>query len=98
FLRRIRFVVNFPFPELAQRIEIWRRVLPAAVPTEQLDLAKLARLNVSGGHIHNIALTAAFAAAAAGEPLRMVHLWEAARLEYLKLEKLLTEGEFGGWA
>ena len=37
FLRRIRFVVQFPFPDAAQRAEIWRRVFPPATPTEGLD-------------------------------------------------------------
>ena len=46
FLRRIRFIVQFPFPDAAQRAEIWRRILPAETPTEQLDMEKLARLNV----------------------------------------------------
>jgi SpoVK/Ycf46/Vps4 family AAA+-type ATPase len=49
FLRRIRFVVQFPFPNPAQRAEIWRRIFPAATLTEGLDLDKLARLSVAGG-------------------------------------------------
>ena len=98
FLRRIRFVVQFPFPDAAQRAEIWRRVFPAATPTEGLDIAKLAQLNVPGGNIRNIALNAAFLAAHAGEPVRMTHLREAARIEYAKLERPLTDAEIGGWA
>ncbi len=47
FLRRIRFVVQFPFPDAAQRAEIWRRVFPASTPTEGLDVWKLAKLNVA---------------------------------------------------
>jgi SpoVK/Ycf46/Vps4 family AAA+-type ATPase len=98
FLRRIRFVIEFPFPDAAQRAEIWRRAFPAAAPTRGLDVAKLARLNVAGGNIRNIALGAAFLAAGAGEPVRISHLREAARDEYAKLERPLTEGEIGGWA
>ena len=45
FLRRLRFVVQFPFPDAEQRAEIWRRVFPAATPTEGLDVDRLARLN-----------------------------------------------------
>ena len=97
FLRRIRFIVQFPFPDAAQRAEIWRRIFPAKTPTEHLDVHKLARLNVAGGNIRNIALHAAFLAAHAGEPVRMVHLLRAARSEYAKLEKPLTEAEIGGW-
>lgn len=97
FLRRIRFIVEFPFPDTRHRMEIWRRAFPATTPTEGLDVARLARLNVSGGNISNIALGAAFLAAEAGEPVRMRHLLDAARDECGKLEKPLTEAEIGGW-
>jgi SpoVK/Ycf46/Vps4 family AAA+-type ATPase len=95
FLRRIRFVVNFPFPDAAQRVEIWSRVFPPGTPTDGLDASKLARLNITGGNIRNIALNAAFLAAEAGEPVRMPHIWSAARREYAKIEKPLTETEIG---
>jgi ATPase family protein associated with various cellular activities (AAA)/winged helix domain-containing protein len=97
FLRRLRFIVQFPFPDAAQRAEIWRRIFPRETPTEHLDQDKLARLNVAGGNIRNIALSAAFLAADAGEPVRMAHLLRAAQGEYTKLEKSLTEAEVGGW-
>jgi SpoVK/Ycf46/Vps4 family AAA+-type ATPase len=97
FLRRLRFVVSFPFPDAAQREEIWRRVFPVLTPTEGLDPGRLARLNVAGGTIRNIALHAAFLAADAHEPVRMSHVLRAARGEYAKLEKTLTEAEIGGW-
>ncbi|MFB2976724.1 ATP-binding protein [Microseira sp. BLCC-F43] len=97
FLRRIRFVVQFPFPDATQRKEIWRRIFPAKTPIEGLDLDKLARLNVPGGNIRNIALNAAFLAADAGEAVGMSHLLRAAKCEYGKLEKSLTEAEIGGW-
>jgi len=53
-------VVQFPFPDATQRMEIWRRAFP---PTQNLDFAKLAKLNIAGGNIRNIALNAAFMAA-----------------------------------
>src|SRR5206468_10097365 len=98
FLRRIRFVVQFPFPDAPHRAEIWRRIFPAGTPTEELDLVNLSRLNVAGGNIRNVALNATFLAADADEPVRMTHLLRAARSEYAKLEKPLTESEIGGWA
>ncbi|MFS0515237.1 ATP-binding protein [Nostoc sp. UIC 10607] len=97
FLRRIRFVVQFPFPDTTQRAEIWRRVFPTDTPTADLDALQLARLNVAGGNIRNIALNAAFLAADAGEPVQMKHVLRAAQTEYTKLEKPLTEAEVGGW-
>jgi ATPase family associated with various cellular activities (AAA) len=98
FLRRIRFVVEFPFPEAAQRAEIWQRVFPRQTPTEGLRIDRLARLTAAGGHIHNIAIGAAFLAADAGEPVRMSHLLAAARSEFVKLERPLTDSEVAGWA
>jgi SpoVK/Ycf46/Vps4 family AAA+-type ATPase len=98
FLRRIRFIVRFPFPDTEQRAEIWRRIFPPNAPTEGLKVDQLARLNVAGGNIRNIALNAAFLAADVGEPVRMAHLLRAARSECAKLEKPLTEAESGGWA
>ncbi|MGE3154211.1 MAG: ATP-binding protein [Nitrospiraceae bacterium] len=97
FLRRIRFVVQFPFPDQTRRAEIWRRIFPEAVPREGLDWERLARLNVAGGHIRNIAMNATFLAADAGEAVTMRHLLQAARGEYAKLERPLTEAEIGGW-
>jgi hypothetical protein len=97
FLRRLRFIVDFPFPTAADRATIWARVFPAATPTEGLDFEKLAQLNITGGSIHNIALYAAFLAAEAREPVHMSHLLHAARREYAKLEKSLAQSEIRGW-
>ena len=97
FLRRIRFVVQFPFPDITHRAEIWRRIFPSDTPTEGLDADKLARLNVAGGNIRNIAMNAAFLAAEEREPVRMMHLSRAARSECLKLDKPLAGNETKGW-
>lgn len=97
FLRRLRFVVQFPFPDANQRAAIWRRIFPPGAAVDGLDIAALARLNVAGGNIRNVALNAAFRAAEAGEPIRMTHLLHAARGEYAKLERPLSAIEIQGW-
>ncbi len=97
FLRRIRFVVKYSFPDAKQRQEIWRRIFPQDTPTENLNFAKLAKLNVAGGNIRNIALNAAFIAADSGEPVMMKHLYIATQSEYMKLERTLTDSEIKGW-
>lgn len=97
FLRRLRFVVEFPFPNLQQRSEIWRRIFSPKVPTDGLEFQKLAKLNITGGNIRNIALNAAFLAADAGESVQMKHLLRAAQSEYSKLEKPLIPTEIGDW-
>jgi hypothetical protein len=97
FLRRIRFLVQFTFPETPQRAEIWRGVFPEATPTDDLDWEILSRLNVAGGNIRNIAMNAAFLAAADKSPVTMGHVMRATRGEYAKLERPLTDAETRGW-
>ncbi|MBS0445346.1 MAG: ATP-binding protein [Proteobacteria bacterium] len=97
FQRRLRMVVSFPFPDLQERQQIWRRVFPPALPTAGLDHAKLARLHMSGGQIRNIAISAAFHAAEAGEALSMAHLLKAAHGEAAKRERPISDSETRGW-
>jgi SpoVK/Ycf46/Vps4 family AAA+-type ATPase len=98
FLRRLRFVVQFPFPGAEHRAEIWKGVFPTQTPTEPLDFARLSQLNIAGGNIRNVALGGAFLAADRNEPVSMSHLAEAARSEYSKLERPLSDAESRGWA
>jgi DNA polymerase III delta prime subunit len=94
FLRRLRFVVTFPFPRAAERREIWRRAFPPEAPTEGLDPERLARLTLTGGSIRNIALHAAFLAAEAGTPVTVPLVLQAARAELRKLEQPINEADF----
>jgi ATPase family associated with various cellular activities (AAA) len=99
FQRRLRFTVNFPFPDAIQREAIWSRIFPAETPTHGLDYKLLAQLNIAGGNIRNIALNAAFLAAERGNgtPVEMEHLAQAARLQAQKLERPLSAVEMRGW-
>ena len=94
FLRRLRFIVTFAFPGIVERRLIWQKVFPARTPTSGLDFDRLARLNVTGGHVHNIAMNAAFLAAQAGTPVTMPIVLTAARTEFRKLEKPINEADF----
>ncbi len=93
FTRRLRFIVNFPFPGLAERRDIWREVFPPQTHTRGVDFDRLARLNLTGGNIHNVALNAAFLAAKANQPVTMPLIFEAARAEFGKLERLVSEAD-----
>jgi len=97
FLRRIRFVINFPFPDEKNREKIWKGSFPKLAPTNGIDFAKLSKLSITGGNIRNIALNAAFLAAEDNESISMSHLKQAAKSEYDKLEKPLTRIEVGDW-
>ncbi len=94
FLRRLRFIIQFPFPDQKLRKEIWQKVFPKKTPLENLNIQKLSRLNVSGGNIRNIALYSAFLAVESKQDVSMRHLMDAAKREYLKLEKPINETEF----
>jgi SpoVK/Ycf46/Vps4 family AAA+-type ATPase len=97
FTRRLRFIIQFPFPDAAARAEIWRHALPPETPREELDWKRLARLDVSGGNIRNIALSAAILAAAEDRPVAMRDLAQAARAECAKLERPVAASELSGW-
>jgi ATP-dependent 26S proteasome regulatory subunit len=97
FQRRLRFSVDFPFPDATQRQAIWSRAFPKATPTRDLEPARLAHLNMTGGNIRNIALNAAFLAAESNESVTMSHLLEAAQLEATKAERPIAEMETRGW-
>ena len=95
FMRRLRFIVNFPFPGPSERKRMWQKVFPAEMPKDdELDYDRLARLNLTGGSIRNIALNAAFLAAQGGTPVTMPLVLAAARTEFRKLERPINEAEF----
>lgn len=92
FLRRIRFVVEFPFPDEASRLQIWRNHFPEKAPlSETIDYEYLSReLKIAGGNIKNIVLNAAFLAAENGGVIDMEHILHGAKREYEKIGKLWT--------
>ena len=97
FLRRLRYVVNFPFPDAAARAAIWARIFPPQTPLDRVEPAQLARLSITGGAIRSIALNAAFLAAADAKAVAPAHILTAARREYAKLEKPFTQAEQGAF-
>jgi hypothetical protein len=90
FLRRIRFIVQFPFPDDGAREQIWRLHLPSRAPLGAIDYAALAKLQLSGGHIRSVALNAAFMAAQRDGAIEQRDLLSAARAEFAKLERTFT--------
>jgi hypothetical protein len=94
FTRRLRFIVSFPFPGIAERRRMWQIAFPPQTPVRQLDYDRLARLNLTGGSIHNTALNAAFLSADAGSPVTMPFALAAARAEFVKLDRPVNEADF----
>jgi SpoVK/Ycf46/Vps4 family AAA+-type ATPase len=99
FVRRIRFIVQFPLPDAPSRARIWRGIFPAEAPLDAaLDFEQLAQLNVPGGVIRNIAVHAAFLAAEAGTRIGAPQILAASRTEYAKMDRPLTAAETRGWS
>ncbi|WP_370940136.1 ATP-binding protein [Amycolatopsis sp. cg13] len=94
FMRRLRFVVEFAFPGPVERKIMWQKAFPTRAPCEGLDFGRLAQLQTSGAMIRNIALNAAFLAAAAGSSITMETVLAAARTEFRKLELPVPERDF----
>jgi hypothetical protein len=96
FMRRLRFVINFPFPTANERLKIWQKAFPQGVPLdENLNFERLAKLNLTGGNIHSIAINAAFLAASRSSPVVTLPLiLEAAKDELRKLDKQFSEADF----
>ncbi|MBN8592374.1 MAG: ATP-binding protein [Anaerolineae bacterium] len=92
FVRRLMYIVDFPFPTAEDRLRIWQSIWPSNAPlADDISFEALAeQLEIAGGHIRNIALAAAFQAAAEGEYVQMTHLTVAAHNELMKIGKIMT--------
>ena len=88
FLRRISYIIHFPMPDVGMREQIYQRMMPKGEPVaDDIDWKFLAQtFELSGGHIKNIVLVAAFMAAEQGQPISMRHLLRAAVGEMKKHE------------
>jgi SpoVK/Ycf46/Vps4 family AAA+-type ATPase len=92
FIRRLDFLVEFPFPEAEDRARIWRRFLMEPLPLGNVDIAMLAeKFRITGGVIKNAVVHAAFLAAEEGGALETPHLLRALRREYQKMGRLMSE-------
>jgi SpoVK/Ycf46/Vps4 family AAA+-type ATPase len=96
FLRRMQFVVEFPFPDQTLRKLIWIGMFPENAPlADDIDYDFLCeKLKLAGGNIKNIALSAAFYAAEESKDIRMDHIMHAAKREYQKMGKTFLKADF----
>lgn len=98
FLRRLAFITYFPFPEPAERERIWRVAWPAEMPREPIDYAALAAtFKLSGGNIKQVALSAAFYAAAEGAPVSARHVMRGIEREFQKMGRPLHKSEIAAF-
>jgi AAA+ superfamily predicted ATPase len=104
FLRRIQWVVDFPFPGPRERFEIFKRMFPSSVgrPANEGLQILAERFRLTGGSIKNVVVDATFRSLVGYDPgsgqpprVQMSHLVLSVAREYQKLGIPLTKGEFG---
>jgi len=100
FMRRISFVIHFPFPDKETRAKLYKNMLPPGVPVaDNVDFDFLAeKFEISGGSIKNIVVNAAFLAAAKDAPIGMEELLVAAVNELRKNEIVVVRKDLGEYA
>lgn len=94
FIRRLRHVVDFPLPGIAERAQIWTRMFPAEVHAGQLDVERLARFPLTGGSIREIALDVGLRAAQHDSGVTLALIFEAVRRALGKLGLPISEADF----
>jgi SpoVK/Ycf46/Vps4 family AAA+-type ATPase len=100
FTRRFHVVIHFPRPEESDRRRIWRIAFPPQAPLdEQVDLAALARLDMTGAAIVGSARTAALLAADAGaETITMAHVIRGVARQFRREARILSTADLGPYA
>lgn len=91
FRRRLRFIIDFPMPDEATRVTLWKRMMPPNAPlADDIRWKWLARtFEMSGGYIRNAVLKAAIVASSHHKPISMAYLVEAAKDEARSMGKLM---------
>lgn len=100
FMRRINYVVHFPFPNAEQRLKLWKSMFPAEMPKDGgIDFDYLAdNFELSGGIIKNIVMSAAFMAAEDDLPVSMTHLLRALKIQLSKQGRIVLKEDFGKYS
>ena len=94
FRRRFAYDVQFAFPAVDLREELWKRAFPKKAHTFELDYKQLAeRFEMSGGYIKVAAERAAFIAAGRQQPIKMATLIDTIERMYRERGKLSPVGK-----
>jgi ATPase family associated with various cellular activities (AAA) len=91
--RRLNFRIRFPEPEVDERAQLWRQLLPPQAGLhDRVDFHALAeRFDMTGGYIKNAVVRAAVIAARAGRGLTAEDLWVGAHHEYVEMGKVMPQ-------
>jgi len=93
--RRIQFKIEFPMPDTSERVDLWRRLIPANAPlAKDINFRAIAsHFEMSGGHIKNAVFRAAIQAAAQHKPIDHDMLWDAALLVYREMGHVVRDSD-----
>ena len=96
FLRRLHFLVEFPFPDEKYRYRIWKNIFPQDTPvSKDVDFEFLStHFKIAGGNIKNIAVSAAFLAAGNSGFINIEHIIQATKQEYQKIGRPYVNSDF----
>jgi hypothetical protein len=100
FLRRLRYVIEFPLPAEPERLAIWKQCIPPQVAAEGIDFAFLAHeFALPGGNVRSIVLNACLQSASSQQrpALQMHTLMDAVEREYEKLGRPLSREQKTQW-
>lgn len=100
FLRRLRYVIDFPLPGVEQRLHIWRQSIPDGVDVGDIDFDFLAhRFPMAGGHIRSVVFNACLQSAGAQHPpaLGMETVVVALKRELDKINRPVSLDLFGAY-
>jgi DNA polymerase III delta prime subunit len=100
FLRRISYIVTFPFPDRQARKEIWIKSIPESCPIgPDVDFDFLAEVfEIAGGNIKNVVLNSAYMAASNSTTINMRFIIRSVRYELYKMDKLLLKEDLREFA
>lgn len=96
----MKFIIEFPFPSMQERKEIWQKAIPNEMPLDHdIDIDFLAeKFELTGSGIKNAVYSAAFLAASHEKPVGMKELILAVKGEYEKTGKIFSDTEAGIYA
>ena len=103
FFRRMKYIVEFQFPNEDTREMLWRTTVPKTTPLDDdVDFRFIAeKFEFAGGNIKNCVLNAAFLAAedeTAGGKVCMRHYLKAIQFEFVKVGRVFTRADFEPYA
>ena len=104
FMRRLRYILEFPVPGFEQRKKIWQLVFPLGLDVSDIDFHYLAKqFQLTGGHIRSIAINACLRSADANHPdargrVLMRDVLIAVKRELEKMNRSANDELFGAYS